>query len=244
MVSKCFSKQKENVLIYFSILVNFYRYFTAIFSIFKPFIDQRTRDKFSILNTDFLPELLELMDISIIPREYGGESDNVPWDLNNPDASGCSKSQIVAYMQTKYTPDNVSTLLTPEEIESLQIATKIGEEIKNGTSFPWNITPSGIPDAPVLNDNIPSNSPSEATNNPPLSLPSVGDNISGRNAPGMELPPRFSSSPATTVPIRARMIKAEVHLFPIITKLIYLDCFNWIFLLLLLRTPTLITLIY
>ena len=158
-----------------------------------------------------MPELLELMDISIIPREYGGECDNVPWDLNNSDATGCSKAQIKAYMQRKYTPDNISNLLTPEEIESLQLSIKIEEQFKNGTSFPWNRGPIGISESSsvLLRDNQFSQSESQPPSEGLDSSPHMLSTATSSDTSGV-IP--FTESPVQSlfIPIRARMIKAEV----------------------------------
>jgi hypothetical protein len=183
-------------------IINCPWYFTALFNLFKPFIDARTKDKFSILGSDFLPELLECMDISIIPREYGGTCDNVPWDLKNSDDSGCSKQQLETYMREKYNAETIVQLLTNEEIQSLTAAESLANKIKEGKASPWNVdsaaqsetTEAGMVSSVAVNlEPVEVNSPliTETTNN--------------------DLPQLRTSSPAESFyPLRTRMVKAEV----------------------------------
>ena len=79
-------------------LINCPWYFPAIFNIFSPFIDARTRNKFRILGTNYSTELEELIDPSVIPIEYGGTNETVTWDVKPSDESGGSKKQIQQYL--------------------------------------------------------------------------------------------------------------------------------------------------
>jgi hypothetical protein len=76
-------------------LVNCPWYFPAIFSIFSPLIDQRTRNKFRVLGGNYLSELEELIDPSVIPTDFGGPCDSVKWDIRPTHESGGSKEQVV-----------------------------------------------------------------------------------------------------------------------------------------------------
>jgi hypothetical protein len=103
-------------------IINCPWYFTALYGLFKPFIDQRTKDKFTLLGSDFLSSLLEVIDISEIPEDFGGESADVCWDLQYQDSSGCSEQQIIAHMRSKYTDDTAPELLSEEEVSALYAA--------------------------------------------------------------------------------------------------------------------------
>ena len=82
-------------------------YVRAIFNLFYYLMDAKTRDKFLILSSDFLPQLSELIDPAVIPAEYGGEcavgvgagQEGVHWDLIFPASTGCSREQIEAYTE-------------------------------------------------------------------------------------------------------------------------------------------------
>lgn len=119
-------------------IINCPWYFTALYGLFKPFIDPRTRDKFTLLRSDYLPSLLEQMDISQIPEDFGGENADVVWNLQNPDSSGCSIRQIEAHMREKYTEHTVAALLTENEVAALSAAIAAAEDIRAGNATMWN----------------------------------------------------------------------------------------------------------
>lgn len=75
-------------------LVNCPWYFPAIFNIFSPLIDQRTRNKFRVLGSNFQAELEELIDPSVIPTDFGGNCESVTWDIKPSFESGGSKEQV------------------------------------------------------------------------------------------------------------------------------------------------------
>lgn len=92
--------------LYRLVVINSPWYFPAIFNLFYYLMDSKTRDKFIILSSDFLPKLSELIDPSVIPAEYGGEcevggEDGVHWDLKFPASTGCSREQIEANTKEK-----------------------------------------------------------------------------------------------------------------------------------------------
>jgi hypothetical protein len=88
------------------VVINSPWYFPAVFNLFYYLMDAKTRDKFVILGTDFLPKLSELIDPAVIPREYGGlceegGEEGVHWDLKFPACSGCSREQIETNTEEK-----------------------------------------------------------------------------------------------------------------------------------------------
>lgn len=82
-------------------IINCPWYFPALYGMFKPFIDQRTRDKINIFSNDYLPAMLEIIDISEIPVEYGGTK-VVRWDMIWSDETGASRSQIEEYFAQRF----------------------------------------------------------------------------------------------------------------------------------------------
>jgi CRAL/TRIO domain len=77
-----------------------HRYFTGIYAIIRPWIDPDTAAKFNIIGPDFLPALLEEIDISQIPVDLGGTLESEwtgPWD----DSSYCSQAQIEVYLRQR-----------------------------------------------------------------------------------------------------------------------------------------------
>jgi hypothetical protein len=79
-------------------IINCPWYFPALYGIFKPFIDQRTRDKISVLGADFLPLMSEVIDLDNIPVEYGGSCTDITWDMKFPESSGASLPQLNVYV--------------------------------------------------------------------------------------------------------------------------------------------------
>ena len=61
-------------------LINAPWYFTGIWALVTPFINEKTANKFHILGSDYMEELTKLIDISQIPKEWGGERENFPWN--------------------------------------------------------------------------------------------------------------------------------------------------------------------
>lgn len=61
------------------VMINVPWFFTAIWSIIRPWIDPVTTEKFILIGSDFLPTLRNLIDDSQIPVEYGGKRENFGW---------------------------------------------------------------------------------------------------------------------------------------------------------------------
>lgn len=61
------------------ILINAPVYFTAIWAVVKPWMDEETLKKVMILGSNFLPTLREIIADDQIPAEYGGSRENVAW---------------------------------------------------------------------------------------------------------------------------------------------------------------------
>jgi hypothetical protein len=74
-----------------------YRYFTAIWAVVKPWIDPVTRDKMELIGTDFLPTLREHIDDSQIPADLGGSYQNFVWSWPYPEESLCTPEHIAQY---------------------------------------------------------------------------------------------------------------------------------------------------
>ena len=68
-------------------MINTPIFFSAIWAIIRPWIHPETVKKIRLLGTNYLPELLEGIDIDQIPAEYGGENHNFHWTFpdNLPD---------------------------------------------------------------------------------------------------------------------------------------------------------------
>jgi hypothetical protein len=77
-------------------IINSPWYFPALYGMFKPFIDQRTREKINIFSGDYLSAMLEVIDITEIPVEYGG-SKVVRWDMLWGEETGASRKQTEDY---------------------------------------------------------------------------------------------------------------------------------------------------
>jgi hypothetical protein len=77
-------------------------FFTAIYAMVAPFIDPVTKSKLHILGSNYLPQLLEHIDASQIPRELGGEMD-IQWHWPHP---GIMPEDIEAFRNKPRTEDN------------------------------------------------------------------------------------------------------------------------------------------
>jgi hypothetical protein len=62
------------------LVINAPSYFTAIWAVVKPWIDEETIKKVQIFGNDFLPFLLTKLDANQIPVEYGGEANDWTWE--------------------------------------------------------------------------------------------------------------------------------------------------------------------
>jgi hypothetical protein len=84
-------------------IINSPWYFPALYGIFKPFIDQRTREKINIFSNDYLSTMLEVIDESEIPIEYGGTK-VVRWDMVWGEETGASRKQVEEFFYEKFVP--------------------------------------------------------------------------------------------------------------------------------------------
>lgn len=100
-------------------MINCPWYFTALFNIFRPFIDKRTASKFNIIGTDFLPSLLEYIDESNIPVEYGGTA-NMQWGGKDDPATGATHDEVEKFLRSKYGGDHLTSVLSREEVLQLE----------------------------------------------------------------------------------------------------------------------------
>mmetsp|Transcript_39691 Transcript_39691/g.40453 ORF Transcript_39691/g.40453 Transcript_39691/m.40453 type:complete len:337 (-) Transcript_39691:320-1330(-) len=80
------------------VMINAPWYFTSIWAVIRPWIDPNTVKKVRILGADFLSELRELIDDSVIPEELGGSRKGHCWCAPYPDSSDCSPSQVKTYL--------------------------------------------------------------------------------------------------------------------------------------------------
>jgi hypothetical protein len=72
-------------------------YFTAIWSVVKPWIDPVTREKMQIIGTDYLPTLLKYIDIEQIPAELGGKYEGTQWSWPYSEDSYATPEHIDEY---------------------------------------------------------------------------------------------------------------------------------------------------
>lgn len=193
-------------------IVNCPWYFTALFSLFKPLIDARTKAKFNLLGSDYLAALLEHIDISQIPEYFGGEAEDVPWDLQNPDSSGCSLAQIEQFMRTTYTEETIPRLLTPEERDALSLVLQEASAIQTGTKTVWNLPraiairrDSGVHNESTEQDNPWSGLPARPHYSERLSADGLAVVTSGVDPNHQH---HHAHVPLT--PMKTRMVKAEV----------------------------------
>jgi hypothetical protein len=103
------------------IIINSPWYFPALYNMFKPFIDSRTREKIIILGTDYHSVLAEYADLSEIPLDYGGEDASIVWGSSSfSNESGLSLAQ----MEEKQVQllESRDFVLTNEEMISLHYA--------------------------------------------------------------------------------------------------------------------------
>ena len=85
-----------------TVLINSPWFFTAVWAIVKPWLDEKTAKKVEILGNDYIGRLRELIDDSEIPEEYGGTLREVRWEKPYSESSGCSPAQIREYMKANY----------------------------------------------------------------------------------------------------------------------------------------------
>lgn len=77
-------------------MVNTPWFFSAIFAMLSPFLDAETLAKFNIIHGNHLPRLLEVIDVTEIPEELGGQMKNTPWEGPFVELYGCAECQIAA----------------------------------------------------------------------------------------------------------------------------------------------------
>jgi hypothetical protein len=200
-------------------IINAPWYFSALFAIFKPFIDKRTADKFIIVGSDFLASLTEYIDLNNIPQEYGGTMPVSPWGGPFPEESGTSYEQIDNYVRSKYPPDKVFSLLTPEEIRGLEQAAEI-------TGIPTGLTPE---QKQRLHIELQGGSPTSVTASD--ALPAAASQTSNTTTPPVETaaavrapPHQVQEEPMKLLQtITVRVIRAEVNYWMYIVYQIVID---------------------
>lgn len=180
-------------------IINCPWYFTALYGLFKPFIDQKTKDKFVLLRGDFLSTLLDYMDISQIPEDFGGESADVVWNLQNPESSGCSVAQIAEYVSKTYSGQKADDLLTDEEIRALKSAQSVADDILRGTKTMWNMAVESV----LSSDDVAGSGRGQ--------VEALSSN--GAAVVTSDVSPHHQRHHAhvTLHPMRTRMVKAEVN---------------------------------
>lgn len=106
------------------IIINAPWYFPALYNLFKPFVDPRTREKILIVGTDYAAGLAEYMDLSQVPTDYGGTDTDITWGSSSfTEASGFALSQMeTLQMQQLENPREHNFMLTPEEMTSLHLS--------------------------------------------------------------------------------------------------------------------------
>lgn len=103
-------------------------YFSTMYTMFKPLVDKRTRDKVKVIGSNYHAALQECIDLKDIPEEYGGTYSNVPWGGPYPSSTGISESQIEQYLVDRYAPEKVHRRLRKAEIDALARASELHEE--------------------------------------------------------------------------------------------------------------------
>lgn len=81
-------------------IINAPVFFTGIWALVSNFIDPVTALKIQIIGADYLPKLLEYIDVSHIPVENGGTCE-LPWSGPWSEESGISSAQLDAYFRNK-----------------------------------------------------------------------------------------------------------------------------------------------
>jgi hypothetical protein len=77
-------------------MVNAPWFFTAIWSMIRPWLDPITANKIRILGAEFLEVLREEIADDQIPPHYGGSGKDFTWTWPFPPESGCSPEQLQA----------------------------------------------------------------------------------------------------------------------------------------------------
>lgn len=103
------------------IMVNAPWFFTAIWSLVRPWIDPVTADKIRILGHDYIGHLKEPIDEKYIPKEMGGECEDFTWQWPYPESSGIHVTQLAAMKSAHQTQSNtVEQVATDESSNSAQ----------------------------------------------------------------------------------------------------------------------------
>ena len=87
-------------------LINAPWYFTAIYALVSPWIDEKTATKINVLGSNYLETLQAEINDSEIPVEYGGTCENFRWAWPYDESSGASPDQIRDYIQRKNDANN------------------------------------------------------------------------------------------------------------------------------------------
>ena len=81
------------------LMINTPWYFTFVWNIIRPWLDERTTKKINMIGEDYLESLREIIDDSQIPIEYGGTFEAFTWTSPWPNFTGCSKEQVLIYLR-------------------------------------------------------------------------------------------------------------------------------------------------
>lgn len=87
------------------IIINSPWYFSAIFAIIKPWLDEKTANKIMILGYNYLDTMHTIISGDQIPMEYGGTNTSFIWTESWCAASGCSQADIDRYLANREEAD-------------------------------------------------------------------------------------------------------------------------------------------
>ncbi len=105
--------------------------FYGVWSMLKPFVDERTRNKISILGTSYEKELLEVIDAENLPDIYGGKAGVTEYGENFTNIQGPWEAQLRAKENAK------------KEKDIIKVSDK--SEMSNSEMKSDNTTPSVFP---------------------------------------------------------------------------------------------------
>jgi hypothetical protein len=163
------------------IIINSPWYFPALYNMFKPFIDTRTREKVIILGTDYLVTLEKYIDLSMIPVEYGGHAIDCQWDpAAYPSSSGASIDQLTEFFSPRNYQKYALSMDEKEALRAALIASNRQDELPFVEMIPdMNPTPAPPPLPPPPLVPIPPLPPSvsPSTNHTDISLMNSSSSI-------------------------------------------------------------------
>ncbi len=83
------------------IVINAPSFFASIYRLISPYIDPVTALKIKVLDHNYHETLQDLMDLSEIPPEYGGQAEDREWCWPYAESSGVSPAQLQAVVQAQ-----------------------------------------------------------------------------------------------------------------------------------------------